>query len=173
MSVDDERVAADDERRLRQHEQVKGEVRAEVNRELRVEAVQQTAGDAGQAADVAKHMKDRAFREVSSSEATLTRARRLKRAAQVIDYAFFVLYTAIAVVIVLELAGANSGSPFMRFMTTVTGPFLAPFRGLMPNPSVDRFQLMGSYVVALVIYLLVHKGVTGALKLFAGRAADA
>jgi uncharacterized protein YggT (Ycf19 family) len=84
-----------------------------------------------------------------------------------------VLYAAIAVVIVLELAGANSGSPFMRFMGTVTGPFLAPFRGLMPNPSVDRFQLMGSYVVALVIYLLVHKGVTGALKLFAGRAADA
>jgi hypothetical protein len=78
MSVDDERVAADDERRLRQHEQVKGEVRAEVNRELRVEAVQQTAGDANQAADVAKHMKDRAFREVSSSEATLTRARRLR-----------------------------------------------------------------------------------------------
>ncbi len=173
MSDDDERVADDDERQLRQHEQVKGEVRAEVNRELRVEAVQQTAGDASQAADVAKQMKERAFQEVASSEATLTRARRSRGASQIIDYAFYVLYAAILVLVVLELVGANSGSPFMRFMNAVTGPLLAPFRGLMPSLRVDRFQFMGSYVVALVIYLLVHKGVTGALKLFAGRAADA
>lgn len=173
MSVDDDRVRADDERRLRQLEHVKGEVRAEVNRELHVEAVQQTPSDANQAADVAKRMKEQAFREVSSSDAALVRARRLKHAAQVVDYAFYVLYAGILVIVVLELAGANSGSPFMRFMNTATGPFLAPFRGLMPSPRVDRFQFMGSYVAALVIYLLVHKGITGALKLLAGRAADA
>ena len=171
--TDDDRVAADDERLLRQHEQVKGDVRAEVNRELRDEAVRQTTGDAGQAADVARRMKDQAFREVSSNDSGLVRARRLKQVVQVIDYAFYVLYAAILVVIVLELAGANSGSPFMRFMGTVTGPFLAPFRGLMPSPRMDRFQLMSSYVVAVVIYLLVHKGVTGALRVFAGRAANA
>ena len=32
--------------------------------------------------------------------------------------------------------------------------------------------LMGSYVVAVVIYLLVHKGVTSALRLFAGQAKE-
>ena len=85
MSVDDDRVRADDERRLRQLEHVKGEVRAEVNHELHVEAVQQTPSDANQAADVAKRMKEQAFREVSSSDAALVRARRLKHAAQVVE----------------------------------------------------------------------------------------
>ena len=172
MSVDDERVAADDGRQLRQREQVMGEVRAEVNRELRDEAVHQTSDDAQQAADLARRMKDQAFREVSSNDASLARARRVQVVAQVVDYAFYVLYAAILVLVVLELAGANSGSPFMRFMGSVTGPFLSPFRGLMPNPRLDRFQLMSSYVVAAVIYLLVHKGVTGALRLFAGRGAN-
>lgn len=170
MSSDDELLADDDARARRQHEQAKELVRAEVNREVRVETVQQTPSDANQAALVAKKMKDQAFREVATSDAALTRARRLQKATQLIDYGFYLLYSAIVVVVVLELVGANSGSRFMRFMSAVTGPFLAPFTGLMPHPHVDRFQLMASYVVALVIYALVHRAVTGALQLFAGRA---
>ena len=169
MSTDDDLVAADDARVLRQREQAKDEMRAEVNRELRVEAVKLTPGDANQASRVAKNMKDEAFREVAASDAALSRARRLTKATQLIDYAFYLLYSAILVVVVLELVGANSGSPFMRFMGTVTGPFLAPFRGLMPHPRMDRFQLMASYVVALVIYFMIHRGLTGALQLFAAR----
>ena len=46
---------------------------------------------------------------------------------------------------------------------------LAPFRGLMPDPAVGSMQLMLSFVVALVVYVLAHMAVNGLLRLFAER----
>ena len=46
---------------------------------------------------------------------------------------------------------------------------LAPFRGIMSDPSVGSMQLMLSYVVALVVYVLLHMAVSGLLRLFAHR----
>jgi len=39
----------------------------------------------------------------------------------------------------------------------------------MPDPSVGRFRLMVSYVVALIVYILVHMAVNGLLRIFVHR----
>lgn len=86
--------------------------------------------------------------------------------SQVIDYAFCVLYGLLALLIALELIGAREGSGFKQLLNTVTAPFLAPFKGLMPDPAVGSFQLMTSYIIGLVVYLLLHMAINGALRLF-------
>ncbi len=67
-----------------------------------------------------------------------------------------------------QLLGARQSSGFKRFLDAVTTPILAPFRGLMPDPSVGSFQLMLSYVVAAVVYFLLHKAVKRLLRIVAG-----
>ncbi|MBK5257680.1 MAG: YggT family protein, partial [Vicinamibacteria bacterium] len=65
--------------------------------------------------------------------------------------------------------GARQASGFKRFLDTLTWPLLAPFKGLMPDPAVGSMQLMLSYIVALVVFLLLHMAVNGLLRLFAER----
>ena len=54
-------------------------------------------------------------------------------------------------------------------MDTLAAPFLAPFRGLMHDPGVGRFRFMLSYVIALIVYVLLHLAVNGLLRLFVQR----
>lgn len=166
MTPADDKVRADEQRKLQQHEQVKSEIRDEVHREIKARSEQAAAPDAAQVGTVAHQMKQRAVREVLSSEAELTRSRTLAHLSQVIDYAFYVLYGLIALLIVLELIGAREGSGFKQLLNAVTGPFLAPFKGLMPDPVVGSFQLMTSYIIGLVVYFMLHMAVNGALRLF-------
>jgi uncharacterized protein YggT (Ycf19 family) len=93
----------------------------------------------------------------------------MARVSQVGDYVFFVIYGLIGLEVVLELFGARQASAFKRFLDTVTWPLLGPFRGLMPDPAVGSMQLMLSYVVALVVYALLHMALNGLLRLFAQR----
>ena len=65
--------------------------------------------------------------------------------------------------------GARQSSGFKRFLDGATSPLLGPFRGLMPDPTLGSMQLMLSYVVGLVVYLLLHLAVNGLLRLFAQR----
>ena len=89
-----------------------------------------------------------------------------------VDYVFFVIYGLIGLEIALELFGARQASVFKRFLDAVTFPVLAPFRGLMPDPTLGSAQLMLSYVVAMVVYVLLHWALNGLLRLFAQRKAS-
>jgi hypothetical protein len=40
----------------------------------------------------------------------------------------------------------------------------------MPDPSIGSFQLMMSYVIALVVYALIHMGVKRLFEILAHRA---
>lgn len=71
--------------------------------------------------------------------------------------------------IALELFGARQSSSFKRFLDTVSAPFLGPFRGLMPDPAVGSLQLMLSYIVALVVYCLLHAALNRLMRLFVVR----
>ena len=106
---------------------------------------------------------------MAETEGELQRARRMTRFSQVGEYVFFVIYGLIGLEIVLELFGARQASGFKRFLDTVTLPLLGPFRGLMPDPAVGSMQFMLSYIVALVVYVLLHMALNGALRLFAQR----
>src|SRR5262249_5660566 len=103
------------------------------------------------------------------TESELDRARGLARVSQVVDYVFFLIFSLIGLEIVLDLFGARQSSGFKRFLDHVTRPFLGPFRGLMPDPALGPMQLMLSYIVALVVYLLLHQAVKRLLRLLAHR----
>jgi uncharacterized protein YggT (Ycf19 family) len=131
-----------------------------------------TRSPAEQAESVAAGLKHKATAEVAETEGELGRARRVTRISQVVDYVFFVIYGLIGLEIGLELFGARQASVFKRFLDAITFPVLAPFRGLMPDPALGPVQLMLSYVVAMVVYVLLHWALNGLLRLFAQRKAS-
>ena len=166
---DEEKLAADEARKLRQHEEVKGEVREKVHAEISRQADDITPRDSGQAETLASSLKQKAVREVADTEADLSRTRAIARVSQVVDYIFYLIYGIISLEIVLEALGARENAGFKQFIDTLASPLLAPFQGLMPDPGSGNYQFMVSYIVALIVYFLVHLAVKGLLRLFIQR----
>jgi hypothetical protein len=169
MADDNDRIGADERRRIEQLEQVKRDARDEVQREIKERTDRAEPQDQEKVEEVARGIKHRAVREVATSEAELDRARTGARISQVVDYVFFLLYALIGLQIALELLGAREGSGFKRMMNAITAPFLAPFKGLMADPSVGSSQLMLSYIFGLVVYFLLHVAINRALRLLVSK----
>ena len=165
----DEKLAADEARRIAQHEAVKGEVREKVHNDITRETNHRTAADRATAEQLADSLKRKAVQEVAMTEAELERSQTFARVSQVADYVFYLIYGIIGIEIVLDMLGARESAGFKQFVEAIAAPFLAPFRGLMPAPGIGRFRLMLSYIIALAIYVLLHMAVNGALRLFVQR----
>lgn len=82
-----------------------------------------------------------------------------QRGLQVLDALFCLLFALIGLQIGMEALGANDAAGFKRVMDTVTGPFLAPFGGLFNDPAAGIHEFKLSYLVAILIYALVHAGI--------------
>jgi|SRR5579862_1456744 uncharacterized protein YggT (Ycf19 family) len=165
----EETLAADEARRIAQHESVKGEVREKVHAEIARKTDERSPADQADAEALAGSLKRRAVREVAASESELERGQLAARASQIVDYLFYVVYGIIALEIVLDAIGARQSAGFKQFIDAIATPFLAPFRGLMPSPGVGSFRFMLSYLVALVVYMLLHMMVNGLFRLFVHR----
>lgn len=165
----DEKLAADEARRVAQHESVKGAVRENVNSEISREAAHSTAQEHAQAEQLAGSLKNKAVREVATTEYELERGKAVARGSQIVDYIFYLVYGIIALEVVLAVLGARQSAGFKQFIDAIAFPFLAPFRGMMPEPGIGRFRLMTSYIVALAVYMLLHLAVNGLLRLFVQR----
>ena len=166
---DDERLAADEARRIAQHESVKGEVREKVHAEIARKTDERSPADQANAEALAESLKRKAMLEVTATEAELDRGQAAARASQIVDYLFYVVYGIIGLEIVLDAIGARQSAGFKQFIDAIATPFLAPFKGLMPTPGVGSFRLMLSYIVALAVYILLNTAVTGLFRLFVQR----
>ncbi len=144
-------------------------VEAVLQREVAQAAERSTDGESRDVKEIAHELRQHAIEEISQSERREQARRRLARVYQFIDYFFFIAYALIGLLIALELLGARDRSGFMRFMHTVTAPLVAPFKGVMPDPSIGSFQLMVSYVIALVVYLLLHSAIKRLFGILARR----
>jgi len=167
--MDAKAVADDEARRLAQHEAVKGKLEGDVHDRIVQASAAASPAEQAEVRSVAADLKHKATSEVAETEAELQRARRMTRVSQVGEYLFYVVYGLIGLEIVLELFGARQASGFKRFLDAVTWPLLAPFRGLMRDPAMGSMQLMLSFVVAVVVYFLLHLAFNGLLRLFAQR----
>lgn len=163
---DDDKLAADEARKLEQHENVKDEVREQVHDNIARKAAATHPEESAREDALAGQMKQKAVREVAETETAIDRARAVTRVSQVIDYLFFLVYAIIAMEIVLEALGAREGAGFKQFVDTLAGPLVAPFEGLMADPNMGEFRLMLSYVFALIAYFLLHLAVKKLLRLF-------
>jgi hypothetical protein len=161
-------LAIDEDRRIQQHESVKGEVRRQVHTEIAGQ-VNTTHEDRAREAAAAESLKRQAVDEVTGTERELTRGRTVARGSQIIDYAFYLVYGIIGLAIALEAIGARQSAGFKQFVDALAWPFVAPFRGIMNDPAVGSSQFMLSFVVALAAYLMLHLAINGLLRLFAER----
>jgi len=162
--TEDEKLAVDEAQRVAQHEAVKAEVRGDLQSKIAESAKTDDRFDATAHA-VGKELKQKAAAEVAGSEREIERARVAARISQVVDYIFYVIYGLIGLEILLELLGARDSSGFKRFVDAVSAPLLAPFHRLMPDIGRGPFQLRTEYLIALLVYFLLHLAVNGLLRL--------
>lgn len=167
--MEDEKLAIDEARRLANHEAVKSEVSQEVQAAVQREAGNIDEGEQARIAAVGSNLRHKAVADVAKVEHEVERSRTAARVSQVIDYFFYLIYGIIGMEIVLELLGARDSSGFKTFIDTLSAPLLAPFKSLLVDPTSGRFQLRLSFVVALVVYLLIHLAINGLLRMLAHR----
>jgi uncharacterized protein YggT (Ycf19 family) len=169
MLIEDEKLLIDETQRIAEHESVKQDARRGVHEEIAREADRLDEREKRTAAAVGEGFKRKAIAEVVETEAEVERARAVARISQIVDYIFYLIYGLITLQIVLDLLGARETNAFNRFVERLTAPLLGPFRGLIADPASGRFQLKLSYVIALVVYILLHLAINGLLRLVAHR----
>ena len=166
--MDDEKLAIEEARRAGQHGSVKSQVEGEVQAEIAEEAAR-TAPDA-RVGQVAEEFRGKAVDEVVDHEREVGRARGLARVSQIVDYLFYVVYALLGLRFLLALMAARSTAGFVRFIVAVTDPLYEPFRGIVASPRTDGgHTLMLPLVIAIIVYVLLHLGINGLLRLIAHR----
>jgi len=169
MSDEKNRVLLDEERRLATHKEVKASIADDVNARIRRESARVEPKEAAELAGVAQALKQKSVREAAETERELGRGRTAARISQVVDYFFYIIYGLIGLQFVLKLMGARPGSGFVQFVAVVSWPLLAPFERIVATPSAGAFQLQLSYLLALVVYILLHLAIHGVFRLIAYR----
>ena len=166
----DDKLAREEAQRAANFEAIKSNVKADVGGEIYADAARTPPGQAARIEAVADGMRRTAVDEVVETEREVERARVMARISQVVDYLFFIVYGLLTIRLLLELFAARESAGFFQFIKTVTGPFYAPFRGLVPSPSTaEGFTLALPIVVAIVVYMLLHLAINGLLRIFAHR----
>ena len=167
--LEDEKLVIDESSRVAHHEAMKGAVRGEVHERIAARAERLDPAERAQADAVADEFRHKAVTEVIETEAEIERARGVARISQVVDYLFYLIYAFIGLMILLDLLGANRSAGFYRFVSNITAPLLAPFRGLVDDPAAAQVRFRLSYIVALIAYIMLHLAINGLLRLIAHR----
>lgn len=61
----------------------------------------------------------------------------------------------LAIRLLLRLLGANTATPFVRFMNTISAPLVSPFRGIFANTQVNGSTIEWYTVIAMVAYAVI------------------
>jgi len=166
----DNKVAADEARRAALHGSVKSRVERDVNTEIADRAEHSSRAEAQRIDQVAGDFRDKAIAEVVGTDREVTRARRLARVSQFVDYVFVILYALLTIRLTLALLAANSNTGFVQLIRTVTNPFYGMFRGIVASPTVEGGSTLALPIVfAIVAYMLLHLAIKGLLRLIVHR----
>ena len=167
--LEDDKLEVDEVHRVRLHQDVKGEAIKETRAEIADQMHRKNGGQQKDAAVIGEHLREKALGEIVSTEAEIERGRAAARVSQIVDYVFSVTYALIGLEILLEMLGARDSNAFKRLIDTITAPFLAPFNALIPDLTSGRFSLKLSYLIALLVYALLHLAINGLLRRVAHR----
>jgi len=166
----DNKLAQDEAQRAYDYEAVKSEIKSDVGGEIAARADQTTVAENRQMNNVAANMRENAVNEVVETEREVGRGRVIARVSQVVDYIFYVVYGLLIVRLLLALFAARSSAGFVQFIYSITDPLYAPFKGIVASPSVEGgYTLALPIIIALVVYMLIHFGINGLLRIFAHR----
>jgi uncharacterized protein YggT (Ycf19 family) len=163
-------VATADAREAARLEAMKSDVGRDVRAEIGGQASVSSTTDRARVSEVASDMRRSAIDETVHAERRVEHARTAARGSQFLDYAFYLLYTILGVRLVLALIAANSSNRFVQFISTITNPFYAPFRGIVESPTTEGGNtLVFPIVIAMVVYAIVHVAINGLLRMVASR----
>jgi uncharacterized protein YggT (Ycf19 family) len=167
---EDRNVAADDARRVAQHETTASVVAQDVNADIAARADHGTATEAARMDGVASDMRSSAIDDAAGQNRAMSRARGTARISQVIDYIFYVVYGLLAIRLVLALLAANTANGFVQLINNVTDPFYALFRGIVASPSAGGGStLVVPIIIAIGVYALLHFAINGFLRMLVHR----
>jgi uncharacterized protein YggT (Ycf19 family) len=166
MPDETNRALLDEERRMSSRQEVKASIDDDVNARIRRESARV---EPKELAGVAHELKQKSVREAAETERELGRGRTAARISQVVDYLFYIIYGLIGLQFVLRLMGARPGNDFVQFVAGVSWPLLAPFERIVGTPSVGAFQIQLSYLLALLVYILLHIAINGVFRIIASR----
>lgn len=131
--------------------------------------VERRGGEDRRVADEAVEEERRVeARRARDREARERRHRVIDRVTLGVDYAFYLLYGLLAVRFVLALLGAAETAGFVVFIQGITGPFYAPFSGIVSRPTINGGVIDFPLIIAVLAYILLHIAVRGLLRLLAG-----
>jgi len=164
-------LAAEEARRIGQHESLKGQVEGEVTADVADRARRESRpGESQRINEVAGQFRDKALDEVAGTEREVTRSRGLARLSQVVDYLFWLLYGLLGMRFLLALLAARSSAGFVQFIVAITNPFYLPFKGIVGSPASDQgHTLMLPIIVAILAYGLLHLAIIGLLRVLVNR----
>jgi uncharacterized protein YggT (Ycf19 family) len=168
--MENAKVTEDDARRASQHEAVKSKVETRVNAEIAGQATAPSTAGQSRIGEAAGQLRDKAIDDSLRGERVLGNARTAARGSQFIDYAFYIVYSLLAIRLVLALIAARSSNGFVQFIATVTNPFYAPFRGIVASPSAEGgYTLVVPILIALLAYVILHAAINGLLRMVGHR----
>jgi uncharacterized protein YggT (Ycf19 family) len=168
--MSDNAVATDEARQLAQHEQIKTHIEHGVNADIEERTDRPDAAEVPRLDSVARNLRGGAIDEVAGKDREVKRARDLARGSGFIDYAFYLIYGLLAIRLVLAMVAARSSNGFVQLIATITNPFYAPFKGIVPSPSLDGgFTLVVPIIIAILVYALLHAAINGFLRMIANR----
>ena len=166
----DNKLAQDEAQRAANYEALKSEIESDVSSDIAVKAENTTVSENAKINNIAENFREKAVNEVVETEREVERSRFLARISQIVDYIFYVIYALLTVRLLLALFAANQNAGFVKFINTITNPLYAPFKGIVPSlRTEDGFTLALPLIVAIIVYLLVHLGINGLLRIFAHR----
>jgi uncharacterized protein YggT (Ycf19 family) len=166
----DDKLAQEEAQRAANYEALKSDVKTDVTSEIAARADQTTVSEARKMDNIADNMRGKAMNEIVETDREVERGRVLARVSQVVDYIFYVIYGLLAIRLLLALFAARSSAGFVQFINSITNPFYAPFKGIVPSPSVEGgFTLALPIIIAIVVYLLIHLAINGLLRIFVHR----
>ena len=168
----DPQLRAEENRRVLQHDAVKGGVVDDVNSEIadRAEARAARGSDAHRLENAAGALREHAIDEAVESERAVHRSRGIARVSQFVDYAFFLVYGLLVLRFFLALIGARPGAGFVRFVTAVSDPLFAPFNNIVESPAIGSGgHVLLPAAIALFAYSLLHLAINRLLRVFVVR----
>ena len=131
------------------------------------------AAEAARIDALAGRLRGKAIANVAETEDEIERQRRFARLRQFVDYAFGLVYGLLALRFLLALIDARRGTGFVHFVNAVTAPLYAPFRGILPTPTVEQgYAFSSSILLAIVVYALIHFAVKGLLRIVGRRSTE-
>jgi uncharacterized protein YggT (Ycf19 family) len=166
--TDNNQLAINAAERLAQYKAAKRLARAEIESEMEQHPVV-VDRSSDRLAEVGEQFREEAINDVVVTDREVATARVAARGSQILDFVFYLIYGVIGLEILFDLLGARKANGIRQFVDLLSSPLLAPFHNLLPDPTTGRFQFRVSYLMALVIYVLLHLTIKALIRLVAQR----